>query len=228
MVAAFAFPALFVIIVGVYAADWMSKDIGTAGGSDNYDARTDTWTIDADGADIWGNSDGFRYIYQEVSGDFEISCQVLSIENTDAWAKAGVMARDRDAASSAYTFSFVTVGNGTSLQWRLADGDRAWPDGSGIAGTAPYYVKLVRESNIFYGFRSQDGRDWEENHTVGQPSEVEIEMEDPILAGLALTSHSAGNICTAEFDSLEADFLSRPVEPAAKLAATWAEIKDAR
>jgi hypothetical protein len=219
---------LLVVIVGAYAADWTSEDIGTAGGSDDYDGKTGEWTINADGHDIWGNSDGLRFIYQEVSGDFEISCQVLSIENTNAWAKGGVMVRSSPTAPAAYAFSFVTVGNGTSLQWRLADGDRAWPDGSGIAGQAPYYVKLVREGNTFFGFRSQDGEEWEENHTVGKPSEVEIEMEDPIVAGLALTSHSSGNICEAKFDSLEASFLSRPVEAAGKLPITWAEMKYSR
>ena len=82
--------AVSLIIVGAYAADWTSEDIGTAGGSDEYDARTGQWTINADGVDIWGSSDGFRFIYQEVSGDFEISCQVLSIENTDGLQKAGL------------------------------------------------------------------------------------------------------------------------------------------
>jgi hypothetical protein len=214
------------VIVGAYAADWTSEDIGTVGGSDEYDARTGLWTVDADGVDIWSSSDAFRFIYQEVSGDFEISCQVLSIENTDGWAKAGVMARSSNAANASYAFSFVSVANGTSLQWRVSDGAGAQPDGSGTAGAAPYYVKLVREDNTFFSFRSLDGDEWEENHTVGQASQILIEMDDPILAGLALTSHSSGNICTAEFDSLEASFADqRPVEAAGKLSITWGEIK---
>lgn len=216
------------VIVAAYADDWESIDVGNAAntpGSTDYDAGSGVWTIEADGADIWGNSDGCRFLYQEVSGDFEISCQVLSIQNTNAWAKGGVMARTSTEGPAAYAFSFVTVGNGTSLQWRLTDGDRAWPDGSGIAGVAPYYVKLVREGNTFFGFRSQDGIDWEENHTVNQPSEVLIEMNDPIVAGIALTSHSAGVLCTAEFDSLEASFFNQPVEAAGKLSITWGEIK---
>lgn len=226
-----ALPVLLVIIVGAYAADWTSEDIGTAEntpGTTDYNAASGLWTIEADGDDIWGNADGFRFIYQEVSGDFEMSCQMLSIQNTNVWAKGGVMARSSATAPAAYAFTFVTVGNGTSLQWRLTDGDRAWPDGAGIAGTAPYYVKLVREGNMFFGFRSMDGEDWEENHTTGQASEVEVVMEDPILVGLALTSHSAGVLCAAEFDSLEASFFNQPVESGGKLPITWAEIKHCR
>ena len=216
---------LLVMIVGAYAADWVGEDIGTDGGSDEYDAKTGEWTINADGVDIWDNSDGFRFVHQEVSGDFEISCQMLSIQNTNGWAKGGPMARSSNAANASYAFSFVTVGNGTSLQWRLTDGANAEPGGSGIAGTAPYYLKLVREGDTFFGFRSEDGKNWEENHTVGAASQVDVVMDDPILVGLALTSHSAGAICEAKFDSLEASFITQPVEPAGKLPIAWAEIK---
>lgn len=217
---------LLVIIAGAYSADWVSEDINTnVDGDTKYDEASGKWTIDAAGNDIWGTADGLRMVYQEVSGDFEISCQVLTIENTNSWAKGGVMVRATNTAPSAYAFSFVTVGNGTSLQWRISEGASAAPGGSGIAGGAPYYVKLVREGDMFYGFRSEDGESWEENHTQGQASEVEVVMEDPILAGLALTSHSSGNICTAEFDSLEASFVDLPVEPKDKLATTWAKLR---
>lgn len=226
-----ALSVLLVITVGAHAADWTSEDIGTAAntpGTTDYNTASGLWTIEGDGDDIWGTADGFRFVYQEVSGDFEMSCQMLSIQNTNAWAKGGVMARASNETNAAYAFTFVTVGNGTSLQWRLTDGASAAPDGAGIAGTVPYYIKLVREGNMFFGFRSTNGEDWEENHTSGQACEVEVVMEDPILVGLALTSHSAGVLCAAEFDSLEASFLNQPVESGGKLPITWAEIKHCR
>jgi len=221
-----AMSILLVIIAGAYAGDWISEDINTSvDGATEYDEASGKWTIEAAGVDIWGTADGLRLVYQEVSGDFEISCQVITIENTNSWAKGGVMARASNANNAAYAFSFVTVGNGTSLQWRLTEGDRCWPDGGGIPGGAPYYVKVVREGDMFFGFRSEDGESWEENHTVGAASEVEVAMDDPILVGLALTSHSAGAICAAEFDSLEATFDEKAVKPKDKLAATWAKLK---
>lgn len=223
---------LLALAVGAYAvepADWESEDIGTAAatpGSTDLDA-SGLWTIEADGNDIWDSVDGFRFVHQEVSGDFEISCQMLSIQNTNEWAKGGVMARATVDANSAYSFSFVSVSNGTSHQWRTGTGAGAAPDGGGLAGVAPYYVKLVREGDMFSAFRSTtgDADDWEPNNTVGGSNEVQIAMEDPIRVGLALTSHSAGVLCTAEFDSLEATFAPQPVEPAGKLPITWAEIK---
>ena len=139
------------------------------------------------------------------------------------------MARATVDANSAYAFSFVTVAKGTSFQWRTSVGAGAAPGGDGLAGAVPYYLKLVREGDKFFGFRSTTGDDddWEPNHTTGAASEIEIVMEDPITVGLALTSHSSGVLCTAEFDSLESTFAGgQPVEPAGKLPITWADIKD--
>jgi len=54
------------------ADDWQSADIGdTEPGS--TDIVGDVITITANGADIWDSADGCRYVYREVSGDFEIS-----------------------------------------------------------------------------------------------------------------------------------------------------------
>ena len=35
------------------------------------------YTIEADGTDVWSNSDSFRYVYTEVSGNAEIVLRAL-------------------------------------------------------------------------------------------------------------------------------------------------------
>jgi len=219
---------LSLVLVGLlcsvsYAA-WVSEDIGTTDVG-STDQAGDDFTLMSGGADIWGNADGFRFVYQEVSGDFELTAQLVSLENTNAWAKAGVMARGSNAPESWFAWSFVTAENGMSFQWRPTDGDRSYPDGSGIAGAAPYYIKLVRQGNSFFGYRSEDGVTWEENHTQDQPNTVEIvDAPDTILIGLAHTSHSAGNIGETVFAhvSLSGETAVMPKE---KVALTWGAIK---
>lgn len=218
---------VFALAVSVaQAAEWNSLDIGTAvapAGSTEIDT-TGKWTIEASGHDIWGNSDGLRFIYQEVSGDFEMSAQVLSVENTNAWAKAGVMARGSIDADAPWAMTIVTPGNGTPFEWRVQKAGPSAPDGAGIAGAAPYHVRLVREGSNFLSSRSKDGKSWKPSGSVGRPTEIKIDMTDPILVGIALTSHSAGVLCTAEFDTIVASFALQ-VEPLDKLATTWASIK---
>ena len=206
-----------------YAA-WVSEDIGTTDVGSTTQNGTD-FTLTSGGADIWGNSDGFRLVYQEVSGDFEITAQLVSLANTDAWGKAGVMARGSNTPESWFAWSFVTVGNGTSFQWRPVDGDRSYPDCSGTAGAAPYYVKLVRQGNSFFGYRSQDGITWEDNNTQAQPNTVDIaDISDPILVGLAHTSHSEGNIGESVFASVSLSG-ETAVSPKEKAALTWGALK---
>ena len=48
----------------------------------------------AAGADIWGTADQFHFAYKQLSGNGSITAKVVSVSNTDAWAKAGVMIRE--------------------------------------------------------------------------------------------------------------------------------------
>jgi len=111
---------LAVLMCAVCYAAWVSEDTGTGDVGTTAQAGND-FTLTAGGADIWGTADSCRFVYQEVSGDFEISAQVVALENTNDWGKAGLMARGSAAPESWYTFSFVTVANGTSFQWRESE-----------------------------------------------------------------------------------------------------------
>ena len=82
-------------------APWTAADIGAPRwrGSTTYSAGA--FTIDASGTDIWGTSDQFRFVYQPISGDVQITARVDSQTVTNEWAKAGVMIRTSLAANSA-------------------------------------------------------------------------------------------------------------------------------
>ena len=92
-----------------------------------------TWTLEGAGADIWGNSDEFHFVYDSsiVSGDFAVKCHVTSLSGGDVdWAKAGIMARvptnpsdPRFTGPETYAFCCTTNNQGTCLQFR--DGNAA-------------------------------------------------------------------------------------------------------
>src|SRR5512133_2300361 len=72
-------------------------DIGSPAisGSHSYNASKDIDTMKAGGIDIWDYSDQFHYYYARVKGDLDVSVKVVSISNTHAWAKAGIMIREK-------------------------------------------------------------------------------------------------------------------------------------
>jgi hypothetical protein len=179
---------------GVKALTLYFRGYPASVGSFTYHAARDTYTISAEGTDIWGTSDEFHYAFKRLSGIGTIEVQVLDVTNTNAWAKAGVMMRESLDANSPYAAVYVTPGSGVAFQRRDAAG--ASGTGDTLAGfTAPYWVRLERYlGGTFRAFHSADGATWEE---IG--SAQMISMSNDVYVGLALTSHNAGVMCAADF-----------------------------
>jgi type II secretory pathway pseudopilin PulG len=175
---------------------WQNQDIGDVGAAGSANESDDTWTIDASGVDIWDYTDGFHYVYQSLSGDGQIIARVVSVEYTNAWAKAGVMIRETLDGDSKHAMMVVTPGNGTAFQRRTSTGGIS--DNDNVTGrVAPYWVKLKRVGNVFSGYESSNCSTWTQ---VG--SSVTITMATDVYIGLCVTSHSDGDLCTAEIDSV--------------------------
>jgi fibronectin type 3 domain-containing protein len=177
-------------------APWIDADIGSPGlaGSGSYLAGT--FTLKGGGADIWNASDQFNYLYQPLTGDGTIIARVATEQNTNGWAKAGVMIRESLAANATDVFEAVTPGNGYAFQYRTATGASAsWP-GSSISGTAPEWVKLVRSGSTFTGYVSADGTNWT------QAGSITVSMASNVYVGLALTAHDNTQLNTSTFDNV--------------------------
>jgi hypothetical protein len=163
------------------------------------------YTMTASGVDIWGTVDEFRYAWKQSSGAGTISAQVLSVQNTDPWAKCGVMIRETLDPGSKFAAVYITPGNGCRFQGRLTPGSSATSD-TGVetpeqtAITAPYWVKLERDAaGNFNGYYSSNGVTWQAMSWNPQ----RISMSPNVYIGLALTSHSAGVTCVAEFSNVQ-------------------------
>ena len=173
-----------------------SQDIGSVGAAGSTSYSNGTFTVRASGSDIWNTADGFRFAYQSFSGDGEIVAHVVSLGNSDPWAKAGVMIRETLAAGSKHAMMGITPGNGTTFLYRVqTDGSSASQtpfDGL----TAPYWVKLVRAANTLTGYKSTDGVNWVQvgSQTITMPANVYI--------GLAVSSHNNSASTTATFDNV--------------------------
>jgi len=205
--------------------EWESEDIGnTEAGS--TDIKGDVITITANGADIWDSADGCRYVYREVSGDFEISAHFVSLERANEWSKAGLMARQTLDAGSQHTFLNVTPDHGAKMIHRDTPGAGTGPEPWEKNFECPIWLKLVRQGNEFSSFWSEDGKNWEPAEVPGTPSVATIEMTDPILVGIAVTSHAFGILTTAVVEQVQGSAnLLLPVEPGGNSIVTWAQAK---
>jgi len=152
-------------------------------------------TITAGGTDIFDTADEFHFAYKQFYGEGSIAAKVLSVSETDVWAKAGVMIRQSLDPGSVNVAMVVTPSSGVSFQYRAAVG----------AGTeeitetdirAPQWVRLTRTGNTFIGQYSANGTIWT---TLGS---VDVPMLLDVYAGLCLTSHNVDETCTAEFSNV--------------------------
>ncbi len=198
-----------------YPRDWTAQGVGKLSlwfrGYPGYvggfiENPAGIYTITAAGTDIWAASDQFHFAYKEVSGAVTIQAKVVSVGHSDDWAKAGVMIRNSLDHDSAHAMIAVTPANGVWFGRRDAAGQSSTSvkqDGT----TAPQWVKLERSvGGLVRASYSADGLTWT---LLGSP--VPINMNVPIYAGLAVTSHNPEAACEAVFSNVS--FPDTNIEP---------------
>jgi hypothetical protein len=126
-----------------------------------------------------------------------VSAQVVSQKNTSGWAKTGVMLRQSTDPGSAYYAAFMTPTNGIVVQYRTAQGGKTQQSIS-FTGTAPTYLLVARSGSTYTAYTSGDGTTW----TPLAGSSVTLNMNGPVQAGLAVTSHNAKVVGNATFDTV--------------------------
>jgi len=172
------------------------RDIGrvAAAGGDAFDNATGTYTVRGSGGDIWGAADEFHYVWTQWDGDFEITARVDSVQNVNAWTKAGIMIRQNLNPGSAHASLFATPGKGVAFQRRPVENGLTIHT-SGSATTAPVWLKLQRHGDVITAFYRKATTDsWT---TVGR--ETLADLSPVPLVGLAVSSHADGKVASAQF-----------------------------
>lgn len=163
-------------------------------GNATYNATYGDWAVSGGGADIWGSTDQFNFLSTPWTGDGILSADVTSLQNTNTWAKAGVMFRNSSASNAAFVDVVVTPGAGVAMQWRNQNGQLG---NLQAAVATPVWVRLVRSGNTFTGYYSTDGSTWT---TLG--STTVTFSNTSILAGLAVTAHNNSALALATFSNV--------------------------
>ncbi len=182
---------------------WSCNDIGGALPPGQDSLVNGSWTETAGGGDIWGTADALHLVTEPLAADGTVTAHVTSQQNTNAWAKAGVMVRATTDPGSPYFGVFVTPGNGVAVQWRAAQGGASTQVLA--TGAAPVYLRVGRfttsgssPQTYYTAYTSPDGTTW----TAVPGSTVVLAMPGTLQAGLALTSHAQGVGGTVTFDSV--------------------------
>jgi len=153
-------------------------------------------TVTTNGSYIFGTTDSFRYVYQTVSGDFDVKLRVVSPpdESGQTFAKAGLMVRSTTASNAQHVKAMATYGSGLQFSVRATDGGDTALVGNYVSKTYPIWMRIVRSGNTFTYYYSTDGSTWttHASSTVAMPASV--------LVGMASATYDSATEGTAEYD----------------------------
>ena len=176
-------------------SSWTSQDIGSLGIVGSSGSPANDFYVTASGSDVQGASDNFHYVSRSWTGDVTVTARVKALSPTNAWSKAGIMIRGSLAANAANAFLAITPSNGSTLQYRSADGGST--SFTSIAGVAaPYWLRMKRVGNVFSVFQSPDGVNW----TSAGSAVTLSNIPSSCSIGLALTSHDNTALGAVQFD----------------------------
>ncbi|MBN2329536.1 MAG: hypothetical protein JXR73_20510 [Candidatus Omnitrophica bacterium] len=196
-IAGFASMAILGDSLGIFDAH---GDIGAvaAAGDANYNENRQEYEVIGSGADIWGNGDEFHYVYKEISGPFSMSGLVEADpwESSDEWVKAGLMIRDNLNADSPHAFALIRPDFQIDFGWRSEKAASSSDSGLNTDAYGEFEVEKIGNKINLYYYASSTGE-----KTLGQT--LTIPMEDPVYVGLAVTSHSDGNLSAGYFMDVE-------------------------
>lgn len=179
---------------------------GSSAVSSYFGQAGDAFGIAAAGADVWGaggqHSDQFGAIYRAGSyaDGTTVSARVVSVNDSNASAKSGVMVRNditKAGSSAGYAVVAVTARNGVVFEWD-ANGD-GYLDTEAKASVdvfRPIWVKLARMGTTYAASYSYDGANFV---PIGSPVTLASAAATQD-GGIFSTSHDATQSAINQFD----------------------------
>ncbi|MCR6650901.1 MAG: RICIN domain-containing protein [Cellvibrionaceae bacterium] len=211
---------MVLLIISSAASALESRDIGTTGTAGSMSISGTRITIKGSGGDIAGASDGFRFAYERLSGDGQITARLTSVSETDSWTKFGLMIR-KDLTAGAANFMFLTLPKlGSTQQYRTAAGGNTvsqwtsssskdisdYPDRDIRYHRPGTWFRLAKVGTKVSAYTSLDGKCWIPRRSITLSG-----LSGATYFGVALTSHNFGVLATGIVDNLQISSVVDPV-----------------
>jgi regulation of enolase protein 1 (concanavalin A-like superfamily) len=183
------------IHVGWLPIPWQSTHVGT--GQPSGSVTHDTGIFTQTGAGVLGrNRDNFRFTYQMLSGDGEVTAKVSSLLGYGTWVHAGVMIRDSLAQNSRHVLLGLTNTTSYRVLSRTKAGAGATTKSSATFSGSDTWVRLVRSGSRIISYKSANGINWTYVATT------KVNLNRDCYIGLVVASGSNGANFTARFSNV--------------------------
>lgn len=171
-----------------------SSDIGNClkKGSAIYDEKTQQYTIEGAGENMWAEKDAFYFLYNKIEGDFILQFEFEFIgKATNEHRKIGWMIRNDTTAGSQYIDGTVHNDGLTALQYRFEQNGLT----SEVRSTSqsPDIIQLQRKGNLYTLSTAERGEEFKSVELADSNNVINNE----VLVGIFICSHERGVIETA-------------------------------
>ena len=180
----------------------LSIDIGRQSPAGQTVITNGGFDVSSATGDVWDLFDNFRFVYQQVSGDFDIRTRIASLAGVAYWTKAGLMVREDLTEFGANGFMIATRSGGWGRYFFTARLAAFYATYSYFAASfervryPDAWVRLVRVGDRVIPMHSTNGVAWT------QTGDLEIEqLPAAAYVGLAVSNHpdSGATKATAQF-----------------------------
>jgi TolB protein len=182
-------------LIGIFTGQ---SDVGNPAieGDASFDPATKSYRVSGAGANIWGRSDEFHFVWIKLSGDISLTATLHFVgAGTEPHRKMGLMIRKTLDPGSPYVDAVVHGSGLMALQVRAEDGGIT--EGFQAPGQAPDCIRLDRKGNLYSFWQGKEGGPLQ---PVGA---IRLNMgREPVYVGLFISSHNAHVKETGVFSSV--------------------------
>ena len=175
-----------------------STDIGaTPAGATTVNLDGSSYDVSAGGPGVYNNTDGFRFLSQSHTGNFDIRVQITGMTTAGVYLQAGLMARSTLAANSPEVSITASSTASTAgifrVKSRATAGAATTQTQTGQATFPNVWVRLTRVGNVFTTYYSSDGTTWT------KAGSVTLALPSTLYVGLAAASNDTTDLTNVQF-----------------------------
>ncbi|HJX94131.1 MAG TPA: hypothetical protein VJ324_00840 [Candidatus Acidoferrum sp.] len=167
------------------------------GGKAQYDAAKGEYRITGGGANMWGATDAFYFVWKKASGDVTLTADIQWVGTSAAEHRKAVLILRQGLDPSSPYADAVSHGNGlTSLQFRGASNEQTYQIVAAEDG--PSRLRIVKKASRFTMYFGKPGEDLKPSGPVEF-----VTLQEPFSVGLGVCSHVATTLETAIFSNVK-------------------------
>jgi predicted alpha/beta superfamily hydrolase/regulation of enolase protein 1 (concanavalin A-like superfamily) len=161
-----------------------------------YSQSNGSHQLSSAGLDIWAKKDNFDFACIPLTGDWQITALLSDFDEVDSISKAGIMIRN-DLSEGAKCLNMYYNTQYLGFDYRQSYRNSYRRNKASFLKEIPVWMRLIRKGDTVVCQRSKDGNLW---HTI---ETIEVELDDTLYYGLAVSSHVECSLAHATFDSVK-------------------------